>query len=671
MLAAARQEIDLLVSDPRRIAVEVRRQWETFVGSMDNDPGGSVRPDIASRWRWCREHCVDPRMEKAPIDLSPEMLAELLAKEDLGIAGKEILGDFAQAVHHAGHIIVLADARGRILHAVGDPGVRNAVGDLNFHEGGLWSEEAAGPNGISIALTTGRTGLVFGPEHFVEACHPWVCYGSPVRDPVTGVMVGAVDISGRAQDVGLAAMDLTVAVARSVERMLTGRSLIRRHALIAEYLSALRRWPSDGVMLLDETGRVIEINPRGAQIFRRDLRLLLGQQIATAIPELGEIFQLSWKTGGTQETATQHSDAHVHVHCSPVIIESRPAGSLMILRPIEQHATAVSLPRPVGARLSSRRLATFGDILGDSQAIAKALRIAEIAAGSGKTVLLIGETGTGKELFAQAVHSASSRSAGAFVAVNCAALPRDLFESELFGYAPGAFTGARRDGAHGSFEQADGGTLFLDEISSMPLDLQSKLLRVLETKVVTRLGCATPRYVDARVIAASNEDLTALVAAGRFRADLYYRLNVLSVRVPPLRERPEDILFFVKYFLAQERQESGLPPLLLSRPVQEALVLFKWPGNVRELKNLCERWAIQVVGREVTLNDFPSEMNSVPPTAPADRSEARAIGSDEITAALEKSGHNVSAVARALGISRATIYNRLRSTARHRTSRRD
>jgi transcriptional regulator of acetoin/glycerol metabolism len=665
MLTAARQEIDLLVSDPRRIAVEVRRQWESFVGSGDNDPSGAVRSDIASCWKWCREHHVDPRMDKAPIDLSPEILAELLAKEDLGIAGKEILGDFAQAVHHAGHIIVLADVRGRILHAVGDPEVRNAVGELNFHEGGLWSEEATGPNGISIALTTGRTGLVFGPEHFVEACHPWVCYGSPVRDPVTGVMVGAVDISGRAQDIGLAALDLTVAVARSVERMLTGRSLIRRHALIAEYLSALRRWPSDGVMLLDETGRVIEINPRGAQIFRRDLRLLLGQQIGNSLPELAEIFQSSWKTGGTQETATQHSDMRVLVHCSPVVIENRAAGSLMILRPVEQNAIAVGLPSRVGTHVNSRHLATFGDILGDSQAIAKALRLAEIAADSGKTVLLIGETGTGKELFAQAIHSAGSRAAGSFVALNCAALPRDLFESELFGYAPGAFTGARRDGAHGSFEQANGGTLFLDEISSMPLDLQSKLLRVLETKIVTRLGCATPKYVDARVIAASNEDMAALVAAGRFRADLYYRLNVLLIRVPPLRERPEDVLFFVKYFLAQERRESARPPLLLSGAVQEALVHFKWPGNVRELKNLCERWALQVIGHEVTLSDVPSEMMSVPAAAQAIRNEARAISSEEITMALEESGHNVSAVARALGISRTTVYNRLRFASRH------
>jgi sigma-54 dependent transcriptional regulator, acetoin dehydrogenase operon transcriptional activator AcoR len=642
------------------------------VSGSPEEPDDAIRPHIASRWRWCREHHIDPGARRAPTALSAEILTEILANADLGIAGKEILADFAHVVHRTKHIIVVADAHGRIIHGVGDPETWSAVESLNFAPGGLWSEDAVGPNGIGTALTTGRTGLVFGPEHFCEGWQPWVCYGSPIRDPATGVVVGAVDISGRARDARWTALDLTAVVARSVERTLGGRSLRRRQALIEEYLSALRRWPNDGVMLVDETGKVLEISTRGAQILRQDLRLLLGQQLENSLPELSDIFQSSWSAGGTQETTTQHSQVRAHVHCSPVIIENRAAGSLMILRPVEHHELVAMPSRAGTVHAGAQRIATWGDILGESRAIANALRLAEISASNGKTVLLTGETGTGKELFAQAIHSASSRADGPFIAVNCAALPRDLFESELFGYASGAFTGARREGARGRFEQADGGTLFLDEISSLPFDLQSKLLRVLESKLVTRLGCATPRHVDARVIAASNEELTALVAAGRFRADLYYRLNVMSVRIPPLRERPEDILFLVKYFLAQERQHSARPPLMLSPAVEEVLVHFDWPGNVRELRNLCERWAAQVIGHEITLNDVPHEMGAARRfSSAAERAvvDAGTVTVDDLLAALEASGNNVSATARKLGVSRTTVYNKLR-LARERTEQR-
>jgi len=290
----------------------------------------------------------------------------------------------------------------------------------------------------------------------------------------------------------------------------------------------------------------------------------------------------------------------------------------------------------------------------------EALRKARTAAENDKTVLLTGETGTGKDLVAQAIHGASRRSAGPFVAVNCAALPSELCASELFGYARGAFTGAKVDGSLGKFAQASGGTLFLDEISSMPFDLQATLLRAIETKSVTPLGSSRSQAVDVRVIAAANEELSTLVNRQRFRADLYYRLNVISVRCPPLRGHAEDILFLASCFLNQGCAEASRTPLILSEEVRSILLQHSWPGNVRELKNLCSRWIEEVEAEIVSFYDLPPEMQAGSPAPVSKEVSLAGAEADLIVRTIKECNNNISMVARRLGVSRATVYNKLR-----------
>jgi transcriptional regulator with PAS, ATPase and Fis domain len=280
-------------------------------------------------------------------------------------------------------------------------------------------------------------------------------------------------------------------------------------------------------------------------------------------------------------------------------------------------------------------------------------RLGRLAARSRATVLLLGESGTGKELLARAIHRASDRRDGPFVAVNCAAVPEGLLEAEFFGYAEGAFTGARRGGKPGKFVRAEGGTLFLDEVGELAPVLQAKLLRALQEREVEPVGATQPVLIDVRVVAASNRDLAAMVATGGFRLDLYYRLNVLTLHLPPLRERPSDIPQLALALLA--RLSEGAPPAL-SPLLLERLMAYEWPGNVRELENTLERALVLAQGAELAGEHF-----SLPPATSDStwRQRRRAAEREALLGALARAGGNKTAAARLLGLSRSRFYEKL------------
>ncbi len=298
---------------------------------------------------------------------------------------------------------------------------------------------------------------------------------------------------------------------------------------------------------------------------------------------------------------------------------------------------------------------SFDDIIGRSPALRAAVEMARRVARTDATVLLTGETGTGKEVFAQAIHYESPRRGKPFVAINCSALGRDLLESELFGHKAGAFTGASRD-KKGLFEEASGGTLFLDEIGEMDLDLQAKLLRVLETGTFIKVGETRETRVDVRVIAATNRDLAAESEAGRFRSDLYYRLSVFAIELPPLRRRPEDIPLLARHFAEQIATRMRRPVPALSEAFVERLMQMEWKGNVRELRNAMERAVILAEGAELTpdLLDAPGSRRSVP----GDWSLAAAERA-HIVRVLQHTGGNKTQAARLLGIGLTTLYRKI------------
>ncbi|WP_027717254.1 sigma-54 interaction domain-containing protein [Desulfovirgula thermocuniculi] len=317
---------------------------------------------------------------------------------------------------------------------------------------------------------------------------------------------------------------------------------------------------------------------------------------------------------------------------------------------------------------------TFADIVGNSPAIRQCIQQARQVAATDSTVLLCGETGTGKELFAQAIHHASRRSRGPFVALNCGAIPATLVESQLFGYEAGAFTGASRSGQPGVFEQAHGGTLFLDEISEMELEMQSRLLRVLQEREVVRIGGKKAIAVDVRIIASTNKDLWQLVASGRFRQDLYYRLNVVDLRIPPLRERIEDIPLLIHHFMERFRRHFATFVRDISGEALECLMRYPWPGNVRELQNciervmnLCTREVIQPEDLPAVVRDYhmpAAAARAVPEAppfyAPGLKGATRAMERAAIMRALQESGYSRRRAAEKLGISVTTLWRKMK-----------
>jgi DNA-binding NtrC family response regulator len=343
------------------------------------------------------------------------------------------------------------------------------------------------------------------------------------------------------------------------------------------------------------------------------------------------------------------------------------------IRALVRRAREVLSLRAENARLRRELAGEFRGLIGDSAPLREVVRVVRRAAPTDATVLVTGESGTGKELVARALHDESRRRAAPFVALNCSALPGELVERELFGHVRGAFTGADRD-AEGLFEAADGGTLFLDEVGDLAPAAQAKLLRALEERTITRLGSTKPVEVDVRVVAATNRPLDQMTASGAFREDLLYRLQVIALRLPPLRDRREDVMPLALHFLAHFAGRYGRPILGFSDGARRLLLSYGWPGNVRELRNAVERAAVMAEGERVEAGDLPPQLaESRAPVDPVDAALAdlpfaeareRAVDAWErrfLAAALERRGGNVSATARALDLHRQSLQKRLRA----------
>lgn len=307
-------------------------------------------------------------------------------------------------------------------------------------------------------------------------------------------------------------------------------------------------------------------------------------------------------------------------------------------------------------------LYTFDNIISNNPAMLSLVEQVRRIADSSATVLILGESGTGKELFAQAIHEASNKNKGPFIAINCGAIPRDLIESELFGYEEGAFSGAKKKGKPGKFELACGGTLFLDEVGELPLESQTKLLRVLEERKIDRLGGTIPLPVDFRLVTATNCDLLTLAKSGKFRSDLYYRINEFPIEIPPLRSRPEDIPLLAKHFLAEVSRREQLPTLKISEEALQTLARYNWPGNVRELRSLMRQMTWKAQGQTIEPHHLPSTLNQGQRKAGISGTLQEQLAQAErnaILSALQSAEGNRALTGRMLGIHRTALYKKM------------
>jgi len=618
-------------SDAAKWETQLVRGWQAFI---QGEKPHWIRRSILQSWARSREHHIDPT-HFCYTPVAPSELAAILSHNSELIAVAHSVMENLLAYNPDGHIN-LTDAQGVVLSFCGS--------DLT-PVGSVLREEILGTNCTARCLREQRLVYVLSGENWKIALRKRnrQCAAAPIRD-ASGQMTGVLTLTATPDNFNAHTLGTVQAAAEAIGQQLTLRRLLAEQQSILENLN-------EGVLVCDREGRIKTLNRYARQIFAGiDAGNASIDQLLQ--PQSGSLLTLP--CCNDREMIFRPDGRH-SVSCLVSLMPAPDGGRILSLR--ENQRIRAITRRVLGVSASY----TFDMIRGQAPTLQQALQDARASSRSDSTVLLTGESGTGKELFAQAIHNASSRAHESFVAVNCGALPRDLVQCELFGYVDGAFTGSRRGGSAGKFELADGGTLFLDEIGEMPLEAQTSLLRVLQESEVLRIGAAHPVKVDVRIIAATHCDLQSAVEQGAFRRDLFYRLNVISLTIPALRERQIDIPDLVNTFIRTLCQRLNKLPPQVSPEAMNALEAWHWPGNVRELENLVERIVNLCQSHIIDLADLPpamvtrSEAENHTPASSLLQDNERAC----ILQTLRAQGGNMRQSAKLLGISRTALYNKL------------
>lgn len=620
--------------------------WQACQAGISSPPE-QVRALIWASWQRSLASGIDPH-DSAYRFVSSQMLAATLHEH------RELIHTAAQvmqgllAYNPRGHIN-LTDSHGTTLHFCG----------LDITPiGSRLLESVQGTNCTGLALREDRLVYVLAEENFASGLRArrMHCAAAPIRDS-EGRTRAILTLTAEPGWFHLHTLGTVQAAAEAVSRQMALQALLSEQRAVLEVLN-------EGLVVLDSQGRIKTLNRYARQLFNADETSLGAplRQLAHSEP--------------AQEVLLRDGDGLRDLDCSFQLADGSALACLVSVCPLAQGGWILSLRENLRIREITRRVIgarakyTFDNIQGRSRALQDALRLARIASRSDSTTLIIGESGTGKELFAQAIHNASARSGGPFVAVNCGAIPRELVQSELFGHVEGAFTGATRGGSAGKFELADGGTIFLDEIGDMAFDAQVSLLRVLQEGEVTRVGAKKSQRVDVRIIAATHRNLSQAVAQGAFREDLYYRLDVLNLSVPPLRLRRDDIALLARHFLVRVARSLRKDVRDLSADTLRLLEAYGWPGNVRELENTLERATNLASTTQIEVEDLPIELQQGPAIGVGRveaRPAARSAGSLDLQSrqaaaiieVLQATGGNMRLAAQQLGVSRGGLYNKM------------
>jgi transcriptional regulator of acetoin/glycerol metabolism len=645
---------------------------------MRDDVGHAVTPMAAREAGWLTPSIQKSHERSETFGLSAAMrpdydvlpAAELTLKLEqsrvLCAHATPVMETLHEQIVNTQSMIVLTDADGLILHSIGDDDFLRRAEKVALRPGANWAEQRQGTNAIGTALAERCPTVVHGEQHYLAANRFLTCSSVPILDPY-GDLIGVLDVTGDHRSYHQHTMALAKMSVQMIENHLFTNTF-RDTLQIAfhgrpEFLGTLM----EGIVAFTCDGRFLSAN-RSAQ-FQLGLPLT-GLRAHT----LSSLFGLT--SAQLIDRLRVSRDRHLSLNLSngAVVcahVEFRRATRADDAWPPQEHRESRPPQRVASPPAATGALSRLSYLdTGDPQIAAVIAKVRKVI-GKDIPILITGETGTGKELLAQAIHNDSPRRSAAFVAVNCASIPETLIESELFGYEEGAFTGARRKGAVGKLLQANGGTLFLDEIGDMPYPLQVRLLRVLQERLVNPLGSSKSIPVDIAIICATHRDLRDMIAQNRFREDLYYRLNGLVVKLPPLRERT-DLSAVIQKMLQSASSESGDRQRL--SVADEVMALFEqcaWPGNFRQLGNLLRTAAAMVdadgqIRREHLPDDFFDDVRSAT-AAPARTMETLAlsggrledVAANAIAKALAQHGGNVSAAARALGVSRNTIYRKL------------
>jgi transcriptional regulator of acetoin/glycerol metabolism len=608
--------------------------WERFLSGEPEAaiPLGAV---VVSSWQRSLRLGVDPKGRAAPMAATGDHFAALRHRNrDLIAASENLFTRIHDVFSDARCMMLLTDPEGVVLETVGDSRTLSEGERIHLVAGGRWDERVIGTNGIGTALATGQPAQVHATEHFCEGIKSWTCAAAPVREPFTGRILGVVDISGPPSTYQRGNLSLAVATARQIETALAAQAGAERVRLLERCLSRIATLGNDTVLLIDRAGHVVFSNSPSVPAAGQSLPGFdPDEPLEEGLRRLPERFG----RGGRVD---------------PIALDGRLVGALIVI----PQATTRSPP------LVRALAPAFEGIVGASPAITQMVAQVRQLANRRVGMLIQGETGTGKEVLVRAIHAAAGPGTP-LVVFNCGAASKELLAGELFGHVRGAFTGALAEGRPGRFELAHGGILCLDEVGELPLDMQPVLLRVLEEGVVYRVGDSAGKQVDVRLIAMTNRNLRREVAAGRFRADLFYRLSITAIEIPPLRERTGDVPLLLTHYSHAMAEKHAVAPRPFTPQALAALNAYSWPGNVRELRNLTESLHLTGAG-PIDLADLPADIqdasDDTEDAEPTDDIRLDDVGRQAMRRAIATANGNLSEAARKLGIARSTLHRRLR-----------
>ncbi|MGX5629363.1 sigma-54-dependent Fis family transcriptional regulator [Bacillus thuringiensis] len=601
--------------------------WKKFVneGVLDSN---RINQRISESWHRCKQANVNPHMNKGQKVLSSNIFREQKKKSEifLDIALPQIQ-NMRKTIDELQMMALLIDPDGYVLSLSGNKQTLKRAKHINFIEGVKWTEAAVGTNAIGTALEIEEAIMISGTEHYSVVSHSWSCAAAPIHND-DGKLIGVLDFSCPIEFSHPYMLGMVTSIAHAIERECSIRVHQNELHIIHRFLD-----------VIDSDEQVVICN-------HRDVIVSASKSVRERIN--------NWSRMKLEELMHHGLETKLEI---PVYSNDRIIGKCMYLKENEQMNTYSALTFIKGI--------TFPGVTGTSRAFQHTLEEIKLVSPTDASVYVCGETGVGKEYVARAIHENSPRKDGPFIADNCGSLPKELIESELFGYAEGAFTGARRQGYKGKFEQANGGTLFLDEIGEVPPEMQVALLRVLQERTITPIGSSKEVPVNIRIITATHKDLLRLVEEGNSRQDLYYRLHVYPLYVPSLIERKEDIPYFIQHFCERKNWNVVFPKSICNQFLQHT-----WPGNIRELVNALERIYILSQGREIcekqvalliqTMMGNQQQLElQVENKTEHTLNFREKIQCDSMIQALQKTNGNVSLAAKLLDVPRSTFYKRM------------
>ncbi|MGM0420775.1 MAG: sigma-54 interaction domain-containing protein [Bacillota bacterium] len=635
-------------------------KWEKFIN--DSEISTDLDDVVLESWQRQKQKGIDPYKNELDLEiLSDDDLQDKKKKlkKELKIIQKymEYLFEFTADNNY---LFSFVDEDEYILEVIGDLDLTNIfLNEYNYQTGVKWSEDKIGNNAGSLALQKKSPIKVVGAQHYCKKFHKLGCSAAPIEN--NNKVIGAIKIIGFSDSVNNHTLGMAFTSAKAIENELKMQALNDKISEQNQMKNAIVSSISDGLLYVNKDGIIKFMNKVGADILNVDHNTCIGKHVTEIVDFRPVILDVL-------ETGEGYEDKEFYLRSKGELLHFIKTTKVLkdkngdIRGVVDSFKEIKKIKKIVNNITGAQAKFSFEDIFGESLIMQNILSTAKMAAKTDSNVLIEGETGTGKELFAQAIHKESSRNEGPFVAINCAAFSPQLIESELFGYVEGSFTGARKGGRPGKFEMANGGTLFLDEIAEMPLTMQAKLLRVLQSNLIIRVGGNEYIPVDVRIISATNKDLLKEVNKNNFRQDLFYRLNVLDICIPPLRERKKDILLLANIFLKRISRRLNKNIFGFTEAAKKYLLEYNWPGNVRELENTIEKIINFCEKPMIDRLDFKkfhqvNQLNNNHKIVDYNKiMSLDEMKSEYIKNAVDKCDNNISEAAQMLGISRKTIY---------------